>query len=124
MNNKLKKIIIVEDEPDTVEMFAEMMRLSGYDVLKSYGGTPAINLITEEKPDAVVLDMMMPGVSGLDVLREMRKNPDLEVVPVVVVSAKGMPNDIQEALEAGATAYLTKPVTYQQLSQAVQEITE
>ncbi len=116
-----KKIIIIEDEPDTVEMFAEMMRLNGYNVLKSYGGTPAINLISEEKPDAIVLDMMMPDLSGLDVLSQIRENPELAKIPVIVVSAMSMPQDIQAGLDAGASAYLTKPVTYQQLSQAVQK---
>ncbi|MBL7162764.1 MAG: response regulator [Anaerolineales bacterium] len=121
MADEQKKIIIIEDEPDTVEMFAEMMRLSGYNVLKSYGGALAISLIAEEKPDAVVLDMMMPDLSGLDVLKQIRNNPDLAGLPVVIVSAMSMPHDIQAGLEAGASAYLTKPVTYQQLSQAVQE---
>ena len=59
-----KKIVIVEDEPDTAEMFAEMMRLSGHHVLKSYGGTPAIALISHELPDVIVLDVMMPDLSG------------------------------------------------------------
>ena len=116
-----KKIIIIEAEPDTVEMFAEMMRLNGYNVLKSYGGTPAINLISEEKPDAIVLDMMMPDLSGLDVLGQIRENPELAKIPVIVVSAMSMPQDIQAGLDAGASAYLTKPVTYQELSQAVQK---
>ena len=121
MADEQKKIIIIEDEPDTVEMFAEMMRLSGYSVLKSYGGALAISLITEEKPDAVVLDMMMPDLSGLDVLTQIRNNPDLVDLPVIIVSAMSMPQDIKAGLDAGASAYLTKPVTYQQLSRAVQE---
>jgi len=116
-----KKIIIIEDEPDTVEMFAEMMRLNGYNVLKSYGGSPAVDLIAEEKPDVVVLDMMMPDLSGIDVLNQIRNNPELTNIPVIIVSAMSMPHDIQAGLDAGAAAYLTKPVTYQQLSKAVQE---
>ncbi len=117
-----KKIVIVEDEPDTAEMFAEMMRLSGYHVLKSYGGTPAIALISYEKPDAVVLDVMMPDLSGLEVLRYMRRDPRLAGIPVVVVSAKSLPRDIKEGLDAGADAYLTKPVAYQDLNAAVRTL--
>jgi len=116
-----KKIIIVEDEPDTAEMFAEMMRLSGYTVLKSYGGTPAISLISREKPDAVVLDVMMPDLSGLEVLRFIRRDPRLENIPVIVVSAKSLPADIKEGLEAGASVYLSKPVAYQDLNAAVRD---
>ena len=117
-----QKIVIVEDEPDTAEMFAEMMRLSGYHVLKSYGGTPAIALITKENPDVVVLDVMMPDLSGLEVLRYLRRDPRLEQIPVVVVSAKSLPSDIKDGLDAGANKYLTKPVTFQDLNAAVKDL--
>jgi chemotaxis family two-component system response regulator PixH len=116
-----KTIIIVEDEPDTAEMFGEMMRLSGYNVIKTYGGTTAIGLITREKPDAVVLDLMMPDLSGLEVLRFMRRDPRLERIPVVVVSAKSLPSDIKTGLDAGASVYLTKPVAFLDLKRAVED---
>jgi len=119
-----KKIIIVEDEPDTAEMFAEMMRLSGHQVLKSYGGTPAIALISHEVPDVVVLDVMMPDLSGLEVLRFMRRDPRLESIPVIVVSAKSLPSDIKDGLDAGANIYLTKPVAFQDLNAAVRQVLE
>ncbi len=119
-----KKIIIVEDEPDTAEMFAEMMRLSGHQVLKSYGGTPAIALISHEVPDVVVLDVMMPDLSGLEVLRYMRRDPRLEKIPVIVVSAKSLPSDIKDGLDAGANIYLTKPVAFQDLNTAVRQVLE
>ncbi len=121
MANEPKKIVIVEDEPDTAEMFAEMMRLSSFTVLKSYGGTSAIALISSVKPDAVVLDVMMPDLSGLDVLRFMRSDPSLAHIPVIVVSAKSLPSDIKEGLDAGASVYLTKPVAYQTLNEAVRD---
>ena len=117
-----KKIIIVEDEPDTAEMFAEMMRLSGHHVLKSYGGTPAIALIAHEIPDVIVLDVMMPDLSGLEVLRFIRRDPRLEQIPVIVVSAKSLPSDIKDGLDAGANVYLTKPVAFQDLNAAVREV--
>lgn len=119
-----KRIVIVEDEPDTAEMFAEMMRLSGHHVLKSYGGTPAIALISHELPDVVVLDVMMPDLSGLEVLRFIRRDPRLEQIPVIVVSAKSLPSDIKDGLDAGANAYLTKPVAFQDLNLAVRQVIE
>jgi len=119
-----KKIVIVEDEPDTAEMFAEMMRLSGHHVLKSYGGTPAIALISHELPDVVVLDVMMPDLSGLEVLRYIRRDPRLEQIPVIVVSAKSLPSDIKSGLDAGANVYLTKPVAFQDLNTAVRQVIE
>ena len=117
-------IVIVEDEPDMAEMFSEMMRLSGYEVLKCQGGTRGIDVISRKKPQAVILDLMMPGISGLDVLRYMRREPDLRDIPVIVVSAKSMPTDIRKGLEAGATLYLTKPVAFEELRSAVRDAVE
>jgi len=119
---KQKTVIVVEDEPDAAEMFAEMMRLSNYKVLKTYSSTPAITMIANEKPDVVILDMMMPDISGLEVLRFMRREPELRFIPVIIVSAKSTPSDINSGLEAGAAAYLTKPVGFQELKQAVDRV--
>lgn len=120
--NAKKIVIIVEDEPDTAEMFAEMMRLSGYEVLKSYGGSTALAMIIEHRPAAVVLDLMMPDVSGIEVLRYMRRDPNLANIPVIVVSAKSMPSDVRTGLEAGASVYLTKPVGFAELRRAVEDV--
>ena len=114
-----KTVIVVEDEPDAAELFAEMMRVSGFRVLKTYSSTPAISLIAQEQPDVVILDIMMPDISGLEVLRFMRRDPQLKNIPVIVVSARSMPSDIKEGLEAGATVYLTKPVGYLDLRKSV-----
>ena len=123
--NKIKNtIVVVEDEPDTAEMFAEMMKLLGYHVFKCYGGTRAIAMISEKKPAAVVLDVMMPDLSGLEVLRYMRRDPRLADTPVIVVSAKGLPSDIKNALDAGASRYLTKPVSFLDLKEAIETATQ
>ena len=122
MTSKQKTVIIVEDEPDAAEMFAEMMRVSGYRVVKIFSSTPAIGIITVEKPDVVILDVMMPDVSGLEVLRFMRREPDLANIPVILVSAKSMPSDIKIGMDAGASNYLTKPVSFLDLKKAVDEL--
>jgi two-component system, OmpR family, phosphate regulon response regulator PhoB len=115
-----KTVLIVEDEADAAELFAEMMRVSGFRVRKTASSTPALSMMTEEKPDIVLLDIMMPDVSGLDILRQMRHDPALANIPVVVVSAKSMPADIRNGMEAGASTYLTKPVGFLELKEAVE----
>ncbi|MBM3125441.1 MAG: response regulator [Chloroflexi bacterium] len=116
-----KTVMIIEDEPDAAEMFAEMMRVSGYRVLKMFSSGPAIPLIAQEKPHVILLDVMMPDISGLEVLRYIRREPDLSGIPVIIVSAKSLPADIKTGLEAGAFRYLTKPVSFRNLVQAVEE---
>ena len=118
-----KCILVIDDEPDTADMFAEMMQLNGYRVVVSYGGAQALRMVARERPDLVMLDVMMPDVSGMDILRFMRRDPRLEQIPVLVVSARSRPDDIQAGLEAGANQYLTKPVSYRELHKAVEEAT-
>ncbi|HUI90070.1 MAG TPA: response regulator [Anaerolineales bacterium] len=115
-----KTVMIIEDEPDAAELFAEMMRVSGFHVIKSSSSVSAMNLIDQQKPDVIILDIMMPEVSGLDILRDMRGNADLSQIPVVVVSAKGTPSDVREGLASGASVYLTKPVGFAELINAVE----
>ena len=114
-----KTVLIIEDEEDAAELFAEMMRVSGFRVLKTTSSAPAMQMMTREQPDIVILDIMMPEISGLDVLREMRNNPALAGTPVIVVSAKSLPADIKLGMEAGAFIYLTKPVGFLELKEAV-----
>jgi len=115
-----KTVLIVEDEEDAAELFAEMMRVSGFRVRTTSKSKPAISMMNEDKPDLVLLDIMMPDVSGLDILREMRQDANLSDIPVILVTAKSMPADIKNGMEAGASTYLTKPVGFQELKDAVE----
>jgi CheY-like chemotaxis protein len=118
-----KTIIVVEDEQEAAELFTEMIHFSGSRVLKAAGSGSAMSRIDKEESAAVILDIMMPDISGLEVLRYMRRGPKLANIPVVVVSAKSMPADIQTGLEAGASLYPTRPVAHLDLQGAV-KITE
>ena len=115
-----KTVLIIEDEEDAAELFAEMMRVSGFRVVKTSRSAPALALMAAEKPDVILLDIMMPEISGLDILRQMRRDPQLAKIPVIVVTAKSMPADIKNGMEAGASTYLTKPVGYLELKEAVE----
>lgn len=122
MSENPKTVVVIEDEPDAADMFGEMMRVNGFRVVKSYTSGPAISIIEQEKPDVIILDVMMPEISGIDILRMMRARPELSKIPVIVVSAKSMPADVKTGLEAGASVYLTKPVGFLDLKQAVEDI--
>ncbi len=122
MSSPQKTVIIVDDDADTAEMFAEMMRVGGYRIVKTSRGSHATQIIAAEKPDIVILDIMMPDISGLEVLRFMRREPNLRKIPVILVSAKSMPSDIKVGMEAGASRYFTKPVSFIDLRKAVDEL--
>jgi DNA-binding response OmpR family regulator len=114
-----KTILIIEDEEDAAELFAEMMRVSGFRVLKTFSSVPAMKMMINEQPDIILLDIMMPEKSGLDILREMQGDPAVARIPVIVVSAKSLPADVKLGMDAGAFTYLTKPVGFFELKQAV-----
>jgi DNA-binding response OmpR family regulator len=122
MESNYKKIVIIEDEPEAAEIYAEMMRISGYEVVKFFGGSTAVAEIADQKPSAVILDLMMPDVSGFDVLEYMKTEPNLSNIPVIIVSAKTLPADVDQGLQAGASVYLTKPVAYSELIRAIDEV--
>ena len=122
MTYNAKTIIVVEDEPDAAEMFSEMMRVSGFRVLKASGSGPAMNMIAKERtirrhPGYYAARHFRLGSAALYA-------PDLKLakIPVVVVSAKSLPADIQTGLEAGASIYLTKPVGYLDLKEAMEKV--
>ncbi|MFT3894831.1 MAG: response regulator [Anaerolineales bacterium] len=122
MSEAPKKIVIVEDEPSAADVFEEMMRFSGYQVIKLHNSSTAISVIRSELPDAILLDVMMPDISGIEVLRFMRREPALMHIPVVIVSARTLPSEIKAGMDAGASAYLTKPVSFQDLRETVAEV--
>lgn len=122
MAEKQKTVMIIEDETEAAELFGEMMRVNGFRVIKMFSSTPAIPIISQEKPDLIILDIMMPDISGLEVLRYLRREPALAHIPVIVISAKSMPGDIKTGIEAGASMYLTKPVGFLDLKNAVEKV--
>ncbi|HSM71809.1 MAG TPA: response regulator [Anaerolineales bacterium] len=122
MTSVPKKIIIVEEQADVADLLEEILSVDGYHVIKIHSSGGALSVIQSENPDVVLLDIMMPDVSGLDVLRFMRREPQLQQIPVVIVSAKTLSSDIRTGLDAGATAYLTKPVDVNKLRETVAEV--
>lgn len=103
-------ILIVDDEPSTAGMFSLMLENEGYETVVVHGTGTAINAIRRHGPDLLLLDVMMPGVSGLELCRFIRREPDLSEIPIILVSAKNRPEDIEAGIEAGATLYLGKPI--------------
>ncbi len=117
------EIFIVEDDNDTADMLAEMVQLSGYRVRLYHGAQTVLAALRQHAPpSAMILDIMMPDISGLDVLREIRGDARLRDLPVILLSAKSTPLEIEEGLKAGANLYLTKPVRFDEIRRALEEV--
>ena len=102
-------VVVIEDEDDILELISYNLRRDGYDVSGASSGEEGLALVDSKRPKLVLLDLMLPGVSGLEVCRRLKKSPDLQSIPILMVSAKGDESDIVKGLEMGADDYVTKP---------------
>jgi len=108
MINK-KTILVVEDEEDLRDIIIYNLEREGYKTVGVETGEQGLEQAIALKPDLIILDLMLPGMSGMDVCRHIRQNTNTQVIPVIMVSAKGEEIDIVSGLELGADDYVTKP---------------
>ena len=105
-----EKLLVVDDEKDFVDMLAERLEAKGFDVIEAFNGKEGLEKAHSEEPDLIILDIIMPEMSGYDVCRKLKLNAKFKETPVVMLTAKFEPNDINFGREMGADAYITKPL--------------
>ncbi|SEA40442.1 two-component system, OmpR family, alkaline phosphatase synthesis response regulator PhoP [Arachidicoccus rhizosphaerae] len=110
MDAPARKILIVDDEPDILEIIGYHLRKEGFDVYEAPDGNRAIELARQVKPDLIVLDRMMPGKNGLEVLEILRAQPAFEDTLIIFLTAVGGDAHEIEGLEGGADDYVNKPI--------------
>ncbi len=104
-----KKILIVDDEIEMVELEVIRFEAHGYDVRATYDGESGIKMVRDWAPDLVILDIMLPGMDGYAVCEALKKDPQLKQTPIILVSAMDQKYDTARGLKAGADATFTKP---------------
>jgi DNA-binding response OmpR family regulator len=104
-----KKILLVEDEKNIILGVSICLRTAGLQVEVAEDGVEALRKISESKPDLVLLDLVMPKLNGLDVLQSIKENPETRDIPVIILSARAQEEDIQRAMDLGASEYMAKP---------------
>jgi DNA-binding response OmpR family regulator len=115
----VKTILVVDDEPQIVQLVRDYLEHSGFTVLTATDGTSALRVARERQPDLVVLDLGLPGLDGLDVTRSLRREG---AMPVVMLTARGEESDKLVGLELGADDYLTKPFSPKELVARVRAV--
>ena len=103
------RVLVVDDEPQNLELVEAMLTPVGYEVLLASNGDEALVLANQRKPDLIILDLMMPGLSGFEVCARMKMHPQTGGVPVLFVTALSQIGDKERALAAGGDDFLTKP---------------
>lgn len=113
---KRPKILVVDDEPDLVELIKHHLVREHYQVLVAHDGETALQLARRDLPDLVVLDLMLPGIDGLEVCRRLRSDPRTESTPILMLTAKAEETDAVIGLAQGADDYVRKPFGMRELT--------
>jgi two-component system, OmpR family, phosphate regulon response regulator PhoB len=116
----MTRILIVDDDPDLRRLIDMRMRLSAIEAISVKDGQAALDFLSREEVDAVVLDVMLPGISGLETCRRIREELRLFDLPVIMLTARARPADVEEGMAVGATDYIIKPFSPRELLMRLQ----
>jgi len=117
-----EKILIVDDDIDTLRLLSLMLKKQGYQTVVAHNGSQGLLKMSEESPDLVLLDVMMPEMDGYEVARRLRSNPETTKVPILMFTAKSQASDKAIGFAAGVDDYLTKPTTPMELQEHVKAL--
>ncbi|CAM4242215.1 response regulator transcription factor [Flavobacterium terrigena] len=118
----MKKILIVDDEPNIVMSLEYTFKKNNFEVFIARDGLEALDILKTNFPDVIILDVMMPMVDGYATLEQIRKDKNLEHTKVIFLSAKNKTSDIEKGMALGADAYLTKPFSIKKVVETVLEL--
>lgn len=116
----MPKILVVDDEPDNIELVSQILKDDGYDVIAAENGCDAIEIAVLDSPDLILLDIMMPDMDGYEVCSTLSRKKKTSDIPVIMLTAKALPEDLRGAFEVGAHDYIRKPFEEVELITRVQ----
>ena len=117
-----QKILIVEDNPQSMKVVMMALRPHGSTFLEATDGEEALEKAPREKPNLIIMDIQLPRMSGLEVTRRLRQMPAFSHTPIIAITAYAMKGDEEKALEAGCDVYLPKPINTRELPEVVAEM--
>jgi DNA-binding NarL/FixJ family response regulator len=116
----MKKILVIEDEPEMRRNIVMLLRYRNYQPLEADNGRRGLEVVRRETPDLILCDVMMPELDGYEVLRALRGDAKLALIPFIFLTAKGEKDDLRSGMNLGADDYLTKPVGNNDLIRAIE----
>lgn len=118
----MANILVVEDERDIRELITFTLTFAGHKIIQASNGEEAVQLARETRPDLILTDVRMPKMTGYEVCKTLRSVPEFAKTPIVILSAKGQDEEVEQGRDAGATDYIMKPFAPDKLQQRVAEI--
>ncbi|MFB3123422.1 MAG: response regulator [Candidatus Binatia bacterium] len=117
----MRKVLVVEDHPDMLEVLTWQMEMMGYSVITAKQGKEAVAKAIEEKPQLILMDIMMPDMDGREATRLIRANAETQNIPILAATVLFRESDINSCLEAGCNGFILKPFTFDELKGKIQE---
>src|SRR5688572_29301281 len=114
-------ILLIEDTKDATVMVTDYLQMAGYQVLSARDALTGLDLAKRTRPDLILMDIHLPGIDGLEATRRLRADPEFRTLPIIALTALAMPGDRERCLAAGATDYVTKPISLKKLSALIEE---
>ncbi len=116
-----KLILVVEDQEDNRRIMRDLLASAGYEVIEAVTGEDGVTAAETHRPDLILMDIQLPGLDGYEATRQIKANPDLEHIPIIVVTSYALSGDDVKAFEAGCNAYVSKPFSPRQLLAQIRE---
>jgi len=119
----MKKILVVDDEPEVRRLVEVTLRSGDYEILQAEDGEKAIDIARTEIPDLIIMDVMMPGdIDGFEAARILKNNPETKAIAIVMLTARGQEADKEKGSEVGADDYFVKPFSPLELIKKIEEV--
>ena len=116
-----KLILVVEDQEDNRRIMRDLLTSVGYEVIEAVTGEDGVATAETQLPDLILMDIQLPGLDGYEATRQIKANPDLEHIPIIVVTSYALSGDDVKAFEAGCNAYVSKPFSPRELLAKIRE---
>lgn len=120
MNERRKRILVVDDEVEILVLLSRRLQSWGYEVLTAATGEDALKMAEEKRPDLILLDIVMPEMGGRDVCLRFKSHPKTSHIPVVFLTALGMPEQVEAGIGVGANDYIVKPFEPRELRERIE----
>jgi two-component system cell cycle response regulator DivK len=116
-----KTVLVIEDHEDNRRIIHDLLTSKGYEVIEAVNGLEGVDAAETHRPDLILLDIQLPGIDGYEATRRIKANPDLQKIPIIVVTSYALSGDDMKAFEAGCDAYVTKPFSPRELLAKIRE---
>ena len=116
-----KLILVVEDQEDNRRIMRDLLSSAGYEIIEAVTGEEGVAAAENHRPDLILMDIQLPGLDGYEATRQIKANPELEHIPIIVVTSYALSGDDVKAFEAGCNAYVSKPFSPRELLAKIRE---